>query len=89
MNKLLLLTLFCLIAVVTAQWNNNQQFPNFPTIDCNAPGAVCQTSEMTCDSKGNCKKKDSNQRNGASLVSSANSMLLIGCSVVVAMKMYL
>jgi hypothetical protein len=87
MNKLLLLTLFCLIAVVAAQWNNNQQFPNFPTIDCNAPGAVCETSEMTCDGNGNCKKKHS--RSGASLVTSANSLLLIGCSLVVAMKMYL
>ena len=93
MNKLLLFTLFALFAVAAAQWgnNNNQpQFPNFPpiSIDCNAPGANCQTNEMVCDGKGNCKQKSSSTKNGA-LVTSTNSMLLVGCSIVIAMKMYL
>lgn len=90
MNKLLLLTLCCLIAVVVAQWNsnnpNNGQFPNFPQIDCNAPGAVCQTNEMECDSRGNCKEKTT--RSGSSLVASTNFGLVISCSIIVAMKMY-
>ena len=88
MEKLLLLTLFCLIAAVTAQWNNqNGQFPNFPPIDCNAPGAVCNTNEMVCDGFGNCKEKS--YRNGSSLVAPVNFIIAISCGVIVAMKMYL
>lgn len=93
MNKLILLVaLCCLIAVTTAQWNNNNnpnngQFPNFPQIDCNAPGANCETKETVCDSKGNCKEKTT--KSGSSLAATTSVVLMTSCGIIVAIKMYL
>lgn len=90
MNKLVLLALFCLIAAVTAQWNNNPnngQFPNFPQIDCNAPGAKCETKETVCDDRGNCKEKST--KNGSLLAATTNVFLMTSCGIIVAIKMYL
>lgn len=90
MNKLLLLSVFALIAVVTAQWNNNPnngEFPNFPPIDCNAPGTVCETREMVCDGRGNCKEKSSRSESTASATVSV--ALVISCGVITSIKNYL
>lgn len=90
MNKLILLALFCFIAVATAQWNNNPnngQFPNFPPIDCNAPGAQCETKETVCDDRGNCKEKTT--KSGSSLTVTTNAVLVTSCGIIVAIKMYL
>lgn len=100
MNKtLVLLALFGLMAVVTSQWdnngniNNNNPFnngqlpiPNFPQIDCNAPGAHCETKEMVCDGRGHCVEKSS--KSGSSMVEATNVIVLIACGLVAAMKMY-
>lgn len=93
MSKLLLLTMLSLIAATAAQWNdinypNSGQFPNFPTIDCNAPGANCQTEtkEMVCDAHGNCKEKT--MKSGSNAVATVNAALLISCGAIVAIKMY-
>lgn len=86
MNKLLFVAFLCLIVAVTAQWNNNNnngQFPNFPNIDCNAPGANCQTSHQECDSRGNCKTVKS----GSNVMASTNFVLIAG--LLAALKMYL
>lgn len=90
MNKLLLLSVFALIAVVAAQWNNNPnngQLPNFPQIDCNAPGTVCETKEMVCDGRGNCKEKSS--RNGSTASATVSVVLLMSCGVIATIKNYL
>lgn len=94
MNTLLLLTLFGLIAVAAAQWDNNPnnngqipQFPNFPQIDCNAPGANCESKEVVCDGRGHCVEKSS--KSGSIGVSSANLVILISCSFASMLKMYL
>lgn len=93
MSKLLLLTMLSLIAATAAQWNdinhpNNGQLPNFPTIDCNAPGANCQTEtkETVCDAHGNCKEKTT--KSGSNAVATVNAALLISCGAIVAIKMY-
>lgn len=88
MDKLLLtLFCFCLIAAVTAQWNNqNGQLPNFPPIDCNAPGAHCETKNMVCDGYGNCR--ENTFRNGSSLTAPVNFILALSCGVILAIKKY-
>lgn len=96
MNKtLVLLALFGLIVFVTAQWdnsgNNNNglpsgQFPNFPQIDCNAPGANCETKEMVCDGRGHCVEKSS--KSGSSVIEATNIIVLICCGVISAFKIY-
>lgn len=88
MKKLVVLTLFCLIAAVAAQWNNqNGQFPNFPPIDCNAPGAICGMTERVCDGFGNCRETSS--MNGSALTSPTKVIIALSCGVIIAIKMYL
>jgi hypothetical protein len=84
MNKLLLVAFLCLFVAVSAQWNNNgQQFPNFPNIDCSAPGANCQSTQQVCDSKGNCKTTKS----GSNVLTSTR-VVLLGCGLLTALRMY-
>lgn len=84
MHKLVsVIVLLSVITLTSAQWNNqnngfnNNGFPNFAPIDCNAPGAKCQTASVVCDSKGNCRES----KNGSLTASTPANFLILLTSV--------
>jgi hypothetical protein len=79
MHKLVsVIVLLSVITLTFAQWSNqNNGFPNFGSIDCNAPGAACHSSSVVCDSRGNCKQSVS----GSSISITPANLLMVVMSV--------